>query len=93
MQKVATQLRERIGRDLQLPEEIDPALTRLTWVGRNALYIENHGGIREFSASLLRVETAGGVLRIEGEELELEEVGRNLLAVSGRIASASYGNG
>lgn len=70
---------------LDLPQDIDPAVFRVTVIGMRRAAVENHAGILQYSAACVRLLTADGVLRIEGEELVLRELAAGRLVVEGGI--------
>lgn len=70
---------------LDLPQDIDPAVFRVTVLGMRRLVVENHTGILQYSAACVRLLTASGVMRIEGEELQLRELAAGRLVVEGDI--------
>ena len=45
-------------------------IPKLTLIGRNELYIENHRGIIEFQADLLRINLSRGFIEIQGNNLK-----------------------
>ena len=50
---------------LEIPRDLVMDIPKLTLIGRNELYIENHRGIIEFQADLLRINLSR-VIEIQG---------------------------
>ena len=78
-----------IAERLELPAGT-AGLVKLTLMGRSRALIENHRGISSSSAVRAEVKLVSGVLRIDGEGLELTALDRSALLVSGRILALSF---
>jgi len=52
--------------------------------------VENYDGILNYTSELLRLETAVGVVRMEGEDFVIREMDEDTLKVTGRIFSVVY---
>ena len=70
---------------LDLPQDIDPAVFRVTVLGLHRLAVENHTGILQYADTCVRLITASGVMRIEGEGLLLKELAAGRLVIEGSI--------
>jgi sporulation protein YqfC len=75
---------------LDLPAETLPGVPKVTMLGRDTVLVENHKGILEYGPGCVRLITALGVLRIGGTELELLQLGSELVTVTGRTDSIMY---
>ena len=73
-----------------LPADVVAGLPRLEMVGSRQLYLEHHAGILAYSEIQIDVNTAGGVLRVTGEELSLLAMTAEELRIGGRIASVEW---
>ncbi|MDD2619689.1 MAG: sporulation protein YqfC [Syntrophomonadaceae bacterium] len=86
--------RERINKVvtdfLEIPKDLVLDLPKVTLLGRNELYLENHRGIIEFTINRLRINLNRGFLEIEGEKLEIKNLMPDEMAVSGEIYSIKY---
>lgn len=58
---------------------------RITSIGNRALLVENHCGIREFTAERIALATRCGDVEVEGFGLSLSEVRRDALVIRGSI--------
>ena len=61
--------------------------TLVELVGRNRLLVERHRGILGYSREEILVGTDYGLLRIEGEDLQLRCMSRDQLFLSGTVRS------
>ena len=52
--------------------------------------IENYGGVLTYSENILRIETARGVLRIEGDRFNIEDMDDDTLMLSGCVYSVGF---
>ncbi|MEN6350026.1 MAG: sporulation protein YqfC [Syntrophomonas sp.] len=75
---------------LEIPKDLVLDLPKVTVVGRNELYLENHRGIIEFSLNRLRINLSRGFLEIVGENLEIKTLMPDEMAVSGEISFIRY---
>lgn len=75
---------------LEIPKDLVLDLPKVTMVGRNELYLENHRGIIEFSSNRLRINLSRGYLEIEGDKLEIKNLMPDEMAISGEIYSVKY---
>jgi sporulation protein YqfC len=75
---------------LDLPAETLPGVPKVTMLGRETVLVENHKGILEYGPGCVRLITGLGVLRIGGTELELLQLGSELVTVSGRADSVLF---
>ncbi len=70
---------------LEIPRDLVMDIPKLTLVGRNELYIENHRGIIEFRADLLRINLSRGFIEIQGNNLEIKTLLPEELFLIGEI--------
>ena len=54
--------------------------------------IENYKGVFECTESLIRLRTAYGIVRIEGENLSLGELRSERAVINGRVKSVAFEN-
>lgn len=85
MKKSIQKLKKRVYTTLDLPMEADETTMRLTVVGRNALLLENHGGVLLCGEQLIRLRTQQGALRISGTELTMAELSKNRVFIRGLL--------
>jgi len=82
--------REKLVEALELPKEILLDMTKLTMLGNNNLVIENYKGIVEYENDRIRINTAKGLIRIQGEDLKIKEITSEDIMISGRIGSLEF---
>ncbi|OQB24155.1 MAG: YabP family protein [Firmicutes bacterium ADurb.Bin182] len=75
---------------LDLPVETLPGIPKLTLLGRDTVLVENHKGILEYNSACVRLITALGILRIGGADMELKELGSELVTVRGQVESVLF---
>ena len=76
----------RFLRAIDLPEEVDGHVPKLTMLGGSDLMVENHTGILQYGADLVRLMTEEVVIRIVGKSLELTEFGTERVYLRGTIS-------
>ncbi|MGI6434282.1 MAG: sporulation protein YqfC [Syntrophomonadaceae bacterium] len=75
---------------LEIPHDLVLDIPKLTLVGRNDLYLENHRGIIQYNAHLLRINLSRGFLEIEGQNMEIKALLPEELHVVGEIHTVRY---
>lgn len=63
----------------------DAVTPRVTLKGREEAAVEGHSGLFSYETDCVRVRTAMGILRIEGEALTIGYLGTEDLLVRGRV--------
>ncbi len=74
---------------LELPQDLDPRVFRVTLFGRERAVVENHCGILSYSAESVRLLTADGVMCFTGEGLTLAELGAHRAVIEGAVSAWS----
>ena len=75
---------------LELPEEIMLNLPLITFTGRTNMSIENYKNIVEYSQKRIRISTTDGVITIDGINLSLKELTKNLIVIDGEISNLEF---
>lgn len=73
-----------------LPADTDCVMPKVSLTGSTCLTVEHHLGVLLISESVIRLHTAIGILRIEGNKLCASVLTADELVLKGRIASVSY---
>ena len=68
-----------------IPAEIALDESRIVAIGHNQVRVENHKGIIEYSETCVRLRVVGGCLRMEGEQLIIDEYNSERICISGII--------
>lgn len=76
---------------LDLPEDMDPQVPRVTVLGREKMLVENVSGIRRCTEAEVVLLTGCGTLSVEGEELLVKEMGESRALLTGRLTRWTYG--
>lgn len=85
-----TRWTRKVAEVLELPGEVVFYAPRLVLIGNAHLTVENHRGVLEFGPGRLVVGVGEGQLTVEGEDLALTRIGREELAVTGKIDSLRF---
>lgn len=75
---------------LEIPKDLVLDLPKITVIGRNEFYLENHRGIIEYSPQLLRINLSRGFLEIQGDRLEIKALMPDEMKVWGEIRSINF---
>jgi len=75
---------------LEIPKDLVLDLPKITLIGRNEFYLENHRGIIEFSSQRIRINLSRGFLELQGENLEIKALMPDEMKVWGEIRSIKY---
>jgi sporulation protein YqfC len=75
---------------LEIPKDLVMDIPKVTLIGRNELYLENHRGIIEYSLTRTRINLSRGFIEIEGEGLEIKALLPEELSLYGEIKSIKF---
>ncbi len=75
---------------LEIPKDLVMDIPKLTVVGKNELYLENHRGIIEYRVDMLRINLSRGFLEIQGNNLEIKTLMPEELFVIGEINAVIF---
>jgi len=75
----------RLGSILELPDELTTNNPKITILGFEKVYIENHKGVLEYQEFFIRLNTSIGIININGFNLKLEEMTKDDVLVTGKI--------
>jgi len=90
MEKRKDAIRQAMAEFLDIPRDLVLDLPKVTLIGRNELYIENHRGVIEYNLSRLRVNLSRGYLEIEGNELEIKALMADEMKITGEVLTIRY---
>ena len=82
--------RRNMTEALELPKEILLHLPLISFIGQEDVTIENYKGILEYSEETVRIGTAAGVLRLEGQWLCLKQLSAECMVVTGRVEKMEF---
>lgn len=75
---------------LEIPKDLVLDLPKVTVIGRNEVYLENHRGIIEYTLKRMRINLSRGFLEIEGDNLEIKALMPDEINIYGNIKSIKY---
>ena len=76
---------------LDLPEDMDPRVPRITVLGREKMLVENVSGVRRCTQDVVLLLTGCGTLAVEGEGLQVKELGESRALIVGKLERWAYG--
>lgn len=82
---------KRTLRLLDLPEDMDARVPRITVAGRDEMLVENVSGVRRCTETEVLLLTGCGVLSVAGEGLLVKELGESRALIVGRLMRWAYG--
>lgn len=88
--KKLQEVKSTVSEIFELPKEITLNMPKINMIGNNQMLVENHRGIIEYTPSLIRVNSTIGVIRIQGNELSLRNIGAEDIMISGEIRSIEF---
>lgn len=77
--------RNKLERILEMPIEVTTSNPKITILGFSELLIENFKGIIEYEDYLIKINTFIGIVIIEGDKLNLNQITENDVSVNGEI--------
>lgn len=75
-----------VMRAVDMPEETDDGIVKLTMLGFRRALIENHRGIFRYSDENILLSVPDGYLNVEGRNLKIREFNRECALVEGNIS-------
>lgn len=78
--------RNKLERLLEIPVEVTTNIPKITLVGFDQLMIENYMGVIEYEEYLVKINTAIGIIIIEGNKMNLNQINENDVLISGAIS-------
>ena len=79
----------KIGKILEMPEEVCSNIPKITITGFNELILENYKEILEYEEFYIKLSTKIGLININGFNLTLEQVTEDDISIKGKIESVS----
>ena len=82
-------LRKRFSENLGFPRELVTDLPSLRIKGFEKLILENYKSIVQDDSDLIRINTSSGILKINGEGLDIGWITDEMLEINGAITSVA----
>lgn len=80
----------RLDSILEMPKEISSNEPKITILGFEEMLIENYKGILDYQEFFIRINTHIGILNINGYNLDLTEMTKDDILVTGKIESLDF---
>ena len=80
----------RLLRAAELPQDLDPHLLAVRWIGGTDLLIEQHRGILRFDAEEIRFASEQGTLSVQGTTLQMDCLTESSALIFGTIRTLSF---
>jgi len=80
-----------VMRAMDLPEETDSGIVKVTMLGHRRALIENHRGVYAYTEDGVSLTGAEGVISVSGEGLEIRQLDAERIWVEGYITGVYYG--
>lgn len=80
----------KVSDAFELPKEITLNLPKISIIGNIQMIVENHKGIIEYAPERIRINSSIGVIRIEGEGMNLRNIASDDIIVTGTIKKIEY---
>lgn len=71
---------------LEIPIEVSTNTPKITLIGFGQLMIENYIGVIEYEEYLVKINTAIGIIIIEGNKMNLNQINENDVLIGGEIS-------
>ena len=78
--------RNKIEKLLEIPAEVTTNIQKITLIGFNQLMIENYMGVIEYEEYLVKINSSIGIIIIEGNKMNLNQINENDVLISGAIS-------
>ncbi len=78
--------RNKIEKLLENPVEVTTNIPKITLIGFNQLMIENYTGVIEYEEHLVKINSSIGIIIIEGNKMNLNQINENDVLISGVLS-------
>lgn len=78
--------RNKIEKLLEIPVEVTTNIPKITLIGFNQLMIENYMGVIEYEEHLVKINSSIGIIIIEGNKMNLNQINENDVLISGVLS-------
>ncbi len=83
-------VREKVADSFEISKEVMLDAPKLTFIGNRELMVENYKSIGEYTDKRLVMETNPHKIVIDGAELEIRSMARELIFITGQIQAVSF---
>ncbi len=92
MEKIKAQLMTPVAELFDLPADLVAGLPHLEMIGQRELFVAPHGGLLSYTDSQIDINTAHGVVQVNGSGLTLLVMTAQEVRIGGRSVSVSWVN-
>ncbi len=82
--------KEKIVSSLEIPMEVALNLPKIEIIGDRIVSVDNFMGIIDYENNFVRVNTKDKIVKISGDELEIDEITDDSIQVSGKIFRVEF---
>lgn len=75
---------------LEVPKEVVIDLPLISMMGNEEITIENYKGVIEYSEEKIRINTAKGVVKVEGKSMVLKEITDDEIQILGNVVKIEF---
>lgn len=84
------EVKTKFSEIFELPKDIVLNLPRISMIGNNQMLVENHRGVIEYTPQKIRVNSTIGVIRIEGQDMDLKNIAADDIMITGVIKLVEF---
>lgn len=92
MSEKEQRFKEKFTEMLALPKEIVLDMPKITMLGNSQIIIENYKGIIEYDSERIRINTARGLIKIFGQNLEINTITNEEVLITGKVSNVEFLN-
>ncbi|MFO7295102.1 MAG: sporulation protein YqfC [Caldicoprobacter sp.] len=90
MRKKLREVKTAVSEMFELPKDIMLNLPRISMIGNNQMLVENHRGVIEYTPEKIRLNSTIGVIRVEGEDMDLKNIAADDVMITGQIKRVEF---
>lgn len=84
------EVKTTVSEMFELPKDIMLNLPRISMIGNNQMLVENHRGVIEYTPQKIRLNSTIGVIRIEGQDMDLKNIAADDIMITGVIKHVEF---
>ncbi|MBM7581828.1 sporulation protein YqfC [Caldicoprobacter guelmensis] len=84
------EVKAKVSEIFELPKDIVLNLPRISMIGNNQMLVENHRGVIEYTPQKIRLNSTIGVIRVEGQDMNLKNIAADDILITGVIKLVEF---
>lgn len=84
------EVKTKVSEIFELPKDIVLNLPRISMIGNNQMLVENHRGVIEYTPQKIRLNSTIGVIRVEGQDMDLKNIAADDILITGVIKLVEF---